>query len=235
MTAATSAVASGSPAQREQLLDRAGPRPPLELGREVRDRRLVGLDGVEAGHDDGDFAIGASDLVARRGVPPLPPRAAELVVEGSGRERPVGAASMSACSAASTSAGRTSPRARPGRVRRPAPRPRSVSGSSSNPPSMTRTRSRRSSGSSLPGAFSRAATTARHAGSEDAGRGYGAGSIGIPYRRCRPGAPSASFSASPGSSVSTIIRVARRADRRSASAGAGAPARPRTRTDTLGR
>ena len=37
------------------------------------------------------------------------------------------------------------------------------------------------------------------------GRGYGAGSIGIPYLRCSPGAPAASFSASPGSRVSTII------------------------------
>ena len=45
---------------------------------------------------------------------------------------------------------------------------------------MTRTRSRRSSGSCGSGACSRAATTARQAGSEDAGRGYGAGSIGIP-------------------------------------------------------
>ena len=72
---------------------------------------------------------------------------------------------------------------------------------------MTRTRRRRRSALLGSGAYRRAATTARHAGSDDAGRGYGAGSIGMPYRRCRPGAPSASLSASPGSSVSTIIRV----------------------------
>ena len=53
-------------------------------------------------------------------------------------------------------------------------------GSSSSPPAITRTRKRRSSASSTAGAFKRVATTARQAGSEDAGRGYGAGSIGIP-------------------------------------------------------
>jgi hypothetical protein len=42
---------------------------------------------------------------------------------------------------------------------------------------------------------------------DDAVRVYGAGSIGMPKRRCRFGAPSAKRSASPGSSVSTIIRV----------------------------
>ncbi len=81
------------------------------------------------------------------------------------------------------------------------------SGSSSRPPSIVRTRRRRRSASSVPGAFTRAATTARQAGSEEAGRGYGAGSIGIPNRRCSVGAPSASFSASPASSVSTIMRT----------------------------
>ena len=75
---------------------------------------------------------------------------------------------------------------------------------------MTRTRRRRSSGSCSSGACSRAATTARQAGSDDAGRGYGAGSIGIPYLGWSEPAPVASFSASPGSSVKTIIRVVQR-------------------------
>ena len=52
---------------------------------------------------------------------------------------------------------------------------------------------------------SRAATTARQAGSDENVRAYGRGSIGIPYLRCRPGAPSASLASSPGSSVSTIM------------------------------
>ena len=44
-------------------------------------------------------------------------------------------------------------------------------------------------------------------GSDENVRAYGFGSIGIPYLRCRPGAPSASFASSPGSSVNTIIGV----------------------------
>ena len=75
---------------------------------------------------------------------------------------------------------------------------------------MRRIRSRRSSRCSTSGAFSRAATTARQAGSLEDGSGYGAGSIGMPYLRCKPGAPACSFSASPGSRVSTIMVVRQR-------------------------
>ena len=81
------------------------------------------------------------------------------------------------------------------------------SGSSIRPPAIRRTRNARSSASLAAGAPRRVATTARQAGSVDEGREYGAGSIGIPYLRCSPGAPSASSFASRSSRVSTIIRV----------------------------
>ena len=186
----------------EHLLDRLRRRAARQP--EVGQRRLVDLDRVVA--RDRERASLGGQLVARRGVAALVRRPAELVLERAGRRE--WASARPRCRRAARPPPRacaTSARARPGPGRRRSAAPASSAGSSSSPPSIARTRRRRSSGASAPGALSRAATTARHAGSDENVRGYGFGSIGIPYLRCRPGAPSASLASSPGSSVSTIM------------------------------
>ena len=136
---------------RQQLRDRLRLRAARELGREVRDRRLVGLDRVEAGHATRRAAVGAGELVARRRVAALLARAAELVVERAGGGRGARAAATSAGSAASTSRGAHHAR----ELLRVEPASRAAaaisSGSSSRPPIIARTRSRRSSASSALG------------------------------------------------------------------------------------
>ena len=178
--AATSAVASGWPAQpRSRPRTRAWPA--HELGREVGDRGLVGLDRVEAGERDRrTVGIAPSRSSARcsaavGGPPSLWSSAraagdgerARVDVRAAGRPRP-----PASCTSASSSEG-----SRPTSLAAAA----SSAGSSSSPPSIVRTRRRRRSGPSASGALRRAATTARHAGSEEKVRAYGAGSIGMPY------------------------------------------------------
>jgi len=145
----------------EELLGCRGLRSPIELGCEVRDCRLVRLDRVESGNRDRATPHGIRDLVARGGVASPRGRTSELVLQARAPRDGDRAASMSASSAACTSAVAHQ-------------RPRSLglmptsraavaisSGSSSSPPSIARMRRRRSSDSSAQEAFRRAATTAR--------------------------------------------------------------------------
>ena len=111
ITAATSAVASGTPAHSSTSRGRLGVGPPRQLGREVGDRRLVGLDRAEAGQVDAPRGRPVRRRVACRaaarrtgtcsGAPPPARRACSPA-----RARPARASArraMSARSASSTS------------------------------------------------------------------------------------------------------------------------------------
>ena len=222
----------------QQLLDRlpasAAARAPERdsRSRSRRPRR------VEAGHGDHLRAAGTRrsrssapcSAAPRRGPPSLWSSARAA---GSGLR----AAAMSACSAASTSS-RRAPllRARRDRGRRRAAAAAISSGSSSSPPAMTRTRSRRSSGSCGPGRV------------QPRGHDRAAGRLGRRRPRVRRRVdrhPVAALQAGRALRRASRPRRARAsgrssasssaAGRRSASAGACAPAPRRTRTDRRGR